>query len=733
MAGERRVRRVIINGLDHMDRRPEGIEHNKSVAMNHIHDYYKKALDLLPPELIPSLLEAGFCFGFLDPVSNIIANTVSQERHKRKRPRRAGAAATTGTKKSSSDRRVRYKAISEIIDSSKDFSMRPKPRSESSSGAGIAVRSIRGLATFLTSYFRYLTTQDALRYLRLSKADLLVAVHLIEQDYSAHTFTIHDITAKIALGCAATSAMHPPEVPKFVSRSLSLASHVDEVSKLLPEKGCCISHSTKNRLSELFTLTKDTTIDGDDDPRMPMQHAISRMQQCRERNTTVIPVGLDYSLQLLLLNKIHLLYLEAISRVPPHELCSRHHRGLLKAGHSYGPFDPVTNIILNAIWYDTVFPAERQFEVQMICTKRLARTECRSLDGLVAYVRALFPVLSRYEAMRYLLINNAQLDRIVMRAKEDGHDQCFPFSQSEAFDAASLAACHPSPAAFVEFATRVMPVMGETLHSTLKVNPMLSSSDVRTISETLSQNFPPSKPSKLVPELNMHAADYVAGKRRKFEAFQSAIVKRAKAALLRYAQQVGQEYELHVICDVNAEIPEYGICYIPDDYKYPFSHMNILAKRKGSQIADADAVPTLFFFECSNIDEDMTYMCCPILEPSKDAGRCFHCECEGTKVIHPPSEKYRGCCTEFEDMASGKSPVSNEELINQAKYGTMFVDTMEDDCVYFDSAWDAKFAVFLNDMEQDKDDEEADLSWLKEEMQEYFLAYQKEKGVPVNS
>jgi hypothetical protein len=48
--------------------------------------------------------------------------------------------------------------------------------------------------------------------------------------------------------------------------------------------------------------------------------------------------------------------------------------------------------------------------------------------------------------------------------------------------------------------------------------------------------------------------------------------------------------------------------------------MNILAKRKGSQIADADAVPTLFFIECSNIDEDMASLCCPILEPSKDAG-----------------------------------------------------------------------------------------------------------------
>jgi hypothetical protein len=110
-------------------------------------------------------------------------------------------------------------------------------------------------------------------------------------------------------------------------------------------------------------------------------------------------------------------------------------------------------------------------------------------------------------------------------------------------------------------------------------------------------------------------------------------------------------------------------------------------------------------------------------------GRCFHCECEGIKIIHPPSETYHGLCTEFEDMASGKNPVSNEELISQGKYGTLFIDTMEDDCVYFDSAWDGDFAVSINEMEQDRDEEE-DFSWLEKETQE-LKAYNK--GLFVNS
>uniref|UniRef100_A0A0A9B882 PIR2-like helical domain-containing protein n=1 Tax=Arundo donax TaxID=35708 RepID=A0A0A9B882_ARUDO len=58
----------------------------------------------------------------------------------------------------------------------------------------------------------------------------------------------------------------------------------------------------------------------------------------------------------VLLERIHGFYLEAISRIPAPCLRSRHHRGLLKAGHCYGPFDTVTNIIVNTISYDTAFP-----------------------------------------------------------------------------------------------------------------------------------------------------------------------------------------------------------------------------------------------------------------------------------------------------------------------------------------------------------------------------------------
>lgn len=128
-----------------------------------------------------------------------------------------------------------------------------------------------------------------------------------------------------------------------------------------------------------------------------MQHAISRMQRYSWK-PEIVPAwhrhGLQQSLKRLLLDKIHVLYLKAISRMPKHDLCSRHHRGLLKAGHCFGPFDPVNNTILNTIWYDTMFPASSGFEVQLVCTKSLARIERLSLFGLVAFTRIVFPSFS---------------------------------------------------------------------------------------------------------------------------------------------------------------------------------------------------------------------------------------------------------------------------------------------------------------------------------------------------
>jgi len=66
----------------------------------------------------------------------------------------------------------------------------------------------------------------------------------------------------------------------------------------------------------------------------------------------------------------------------------------------------------------------------------------------------------------------------------------------------------------------------------------------------------------------------------------------------------GEEYELLAICGVNAQIPKNGkFGYYANYNGYPYSHINIWARLKGSHLVDVD--PTLLFIQCANDFEDM--------------------------------------------------------------------------------------------------------------------------------
>jgi hypothetical protein len=78
-------------------------------------------------------------------------------------------------------------------------------------------------------------------------------------------------------------------------------------------------------------------------------------------------------------------------------------------------------------------------------------------------------------------------------------------------------------------------------------------------------------------------------------------------------------------------------------------------------------------------------------------GRCFHCEDSGIKIVHPLSHTYLGQSFDFEEMARRKHSVTNDELVGDGELRTVFFDTSEDDCIYFDPAWDAHFSMRLNE------------------------------------
>ncbi|KAF8643603.1 hypothetical protein HU200_066657 [Digitaria exilis] len=93
------------------------------------------------------------------------------------------------------------------------------------------------------------------------------------------------------------------------------------------------------------------------------------------------------SLKLHLLDRIHDFYITALAIMPKSPSLLR---ALLVAGHCYGPLDPLSNIIINSIWYHAAFPlaqdAADQLPEGILDTRLLARVESRSLDGLVSLI-----------------------------------------------------------------------------------------------------------------------------------------------------------------------------------------------------------------------------------------------------------------------------------------------------------------------------------------------------------
>ncbi|KAM0839017.1 hypothetical protein ACQ4PT_060585 [Festuca glaucescens] len=352
--------------------------------LDHIHGFYKAALDRLPiPSLAPRLLEAGMCIGFLDPVSNIIANTIAYN---------PSPAPSSTPLRRSDEEETRESILSQIITDTNDKFVFQVPLSRHKAGGmTIARRSLDGLVAFLTSHYRYLADSEALRYLSLAKADLLVAVRLIERDRNKKrndelAFSTASRATKVALECAAVSAGHPkPGV--LVTASVIMASPQADRTVLLAGQDPSLAeflregHMSMDRSLDLCGKEKNKKKRKKRDQTSTPTESIEGITAHNNRLGSQTTFRYTQSLKLLLLGKIHGLYLQALAKLPRDGLHKFHH-SLLKCGYCYGPRDPVSNIILNTIWYGSTFPTppefELQFKVDMILTDMLARIECCS-------------------------------------------------------------------------------------------------------------------------------------------------------------------------------------------------------------------------------------------------------------------------------------------------------------------------------------------------------------------
>jgi hypothetical protein len=357
-----------------------------------IHNHYEEALRWLAgSDVLRRFCHSGVCVGLIDPASNIVVNALL-------------AAAADG-------------ASAPVAVDGPDL-----------------VHSLDGLVTFLTCFFPYLADWEAVRYLLLAEADPLVAALIVVEDRGTKCFRSDSAATngalKLALRCAMVAAKHP----QLADAWLSLCSSLEKAVALLSTLQLNCHHNI------LHTLFKETALVPYPPPTgssfvVPWELAAAR----RTIHTAKVPSYLhSWSLRRVLLDAIHGFYLKALARMPDG---SRYHRSMLKAGHCYGPFDPVSNIILNTIWYETSFPplTPQVGEFDFVGTWSLMRVEAQSFYGLLSFVCTCYHHLSVHEAMQILLDTDLNL------AAATNHCSSVKEEQEEAFRAAAIAAWYPHP------------------------------------------------------------------------------------------------------------------------------------------------------------------------------------------------------------------------------------------------------------------------------------------------
>ncbi|CAL5060044.1 unnamed protein product [Urochloa decumbens] len=634
---------------------PVGIAGNRSAILNAIHGYYKEALAVLPleamPALAPRLLAAGVCFGLTDPVTNIIANTLSSLPDNDGEPEPDGGGAKKRKRKRGT-MISREEVLSEIVAGGAPSP--PKART-------IAERSLEA-------------------WPGVARADLLVAVHLIEIDRCYHRndqFCINSYAAKTALKYAALLAWQP-DVDEFCACSFALVSHINLITQTVQaHRSCPMSVQEIHSLSGL--LKKDQ-------PKLkkssnPIEFTAQRFDYSRsDVRTEKVPGGLTISLRAVLHDRIHAQYLKVFSLLPMRDIRNRHHRGLIKAGYCYGPFSPVTNIIVNTVWYDTAFPAREEFEVDMICTPAFMRVESRSLVGLIKLLLSCIPEISEHEAMVYLLKSNLKVRKAIRMARKEGwHTSSWDVS---AYTAAMDASVHPEPEAYIEFVTQFLPSVRSTVKTLLHHSNTLPSK-VSELSMLFSaSNFKPAKPLGEIVELSKDALEMFQPFKEKFISQQSFLRRRIEAIL----SSKGYLYELQVICVANDQVGE-QIGFV--DFKCPYSHVNFLASP-----TDGTGVE-LFFAEFSN-DEDEKSFCCTVSNQSMHQVRCCYCEYHGTRIVHPAENNYCEGATDFATMACGDHYINNARIISGGNCADSRVNMSGEDYIYFDPTRDTKFIKCMN-------------------------------------
>ncbi|TVU12727.1 hypothetical protein EJB05_46382, partial [Eragrostis curvula] len=294
----------------------------------------------------------AFCFGLLDPASNVIVNSVISK------PKPAPAAA--------------QKAEGEHVYADTTTTIRRS--------------SFAGLVAFLTHLFPYATAY-------LDAADADPAVRLLLRHHrrgSRDRAQVHPDPRRLVLGWKLLS----PHLKNLASElSRSRATPDTAVRRVLA--------ATKDTETSPLYLHLDQSWELASSRRAPRRSI---------PNNKALPSP-RAAMKRMLIATIHGFYVQALARLPTDELRARYLRSMLKGGNSYGPLDPVSNIIVNTLWYEHNFPvtSSEQVTLRTISTKCLRRAAARSLYGLVSFPCTRYPSLTPDQALQRLLAAGADL------------------------------------------------------------------------------------------------------------------------------------------------------------------------------------------------------------------------------------------------------------------------------------------------------------------------------------
>ncbi|KAB8111908.1 hypothetical protein EE612_049758, partial [Oryza sativa] len=351
--------------------------------------------------------------------------------------------------------------------------------------------SLDGLVAFLLYFFPYLADWDAVRYLLLADADLLVAARLVVASRGMTAFSITSAASakafQPALRLAAQVAGHPqPE--RLVRVWMSLSSRLHQAVTVLSAEP-----TNLQGVQTLLAADEETP----PAPDLVQSWSLAASRQAYH-NITAAPCHHTSSLMRVLLHAFRGFYLRALARLPAGELRNRYRQVIVKAGHCYGPMDPVSNIILNTVWYDAAFPAAAPPPVlDMIGPHILTRIESRSMYGIISFLQSRYHHLSEHEIVQCLVACRGDLPLAADEAMVIKAGQQSPCAGlQEAYEAAATAAWHPNPTAQAAFLTSCKAKLQESPAAMLLLQQggdrVLSPEDVRYLAGVLLAEQKPS-------------------------------------------------------------------------------------------------------------------------------------------------------------------------------------------------------------------------------------------------